>query len=202
MAHFVSQPLNHASATPAANRRRRALLTLPDPYDTRYPRPIWLRALRLAARAWWMPLAVYVVQAVTLVAATEQAARFTAPPDGGLVARALRVDWVPTFVIEQPIGLLVVVIGFVALLAALVGGFAAGWWAAADRRRETQVLLVRLARPEERLDAAFVQRALAPALAWQLRTAQVRRRMVGLVMGLVALAVGIALGLGALPPGS
>src|SRR5260370_26999794 len=109
MAHFVSQPLHQASTTPAATQRRPALLTLPDPYDTRYPRPIWLRALRLAASAWWMPLAVYVAQAVTLVVATEQAARFAAPPDGGLVARALRVEWVPTFVVEQPVGLLVVV---------------------------------------------------------------------------------------------
>ena len=167
MAHFVSQPLIQAYATPGGAQRRSALLTLPDPYDTRYPRPIWLRALRLAASAWWTPLAVYVSQAVTLVAATEQAARFAAPLDGGLVARALRIDWVPTFVVEQPAG-----------------------------------LLVRLARPEERLDAAFVQRALAPALAWRLRTARVRRRAATLVVGLAALGLGVALGLGALPPGS
>jgi hypothetical protein len=201
MAHFASQPLPRPLLSPSLAGQWRAMDALPDAYDTRYPRRWWQRALRLVASAWWAPVIVYLMQALTVVARAEQAERFAAAPDGGLVARALRVDWVPAFVLEQPAGLVLVVAGLTVLLFALAGGIAAGRWAAADRRREAEVLIVRLARPEERFDVAFVQRALAPALAWQLRTARVRRRITILLLVGVAVVAGVLLALGGPPPG-
>jgi hypothetical protein len=201
MAHFVSQPLLRPLASYPTSRSWRAAPLLPDAYDSRYPRRWWIRVLRLVASAWWAPLVVYLTQAATLLLLNERAARFTAVPDGAQVARALRIDWAPVFIVEQPAGLALLALGLLALLLALAAGVAAGRWAKVDRRREAEVLLVRLARPEERVSAAFVEQALAPALAWRLRTARLRRRLISLALALVAVVLGIMVALGARPIG-
>jgi hypothetical protein len=204
MAHFVSQPAMRSFPVPALPRTMqyvRYVSELHDVYDDRYPRRWWLRAIRLLASAWWTPLVVYLAQAVTLLLRAESAERFAAPPDGAMVAQALRVDWAPMFILDQPASLVFIVLGLVALLLALVGAVAAGRWAEEDRRQEAQVLTFRLARPDERLNAAFVRQALAPTLAWRLRTARIRRRLATLVLALISIAAGVLIALGAPPLG-
>jgi hypothetical protein len=207
MAHFISQPAMRPLAVPAFPRAERNaqpvryVAAQPDASDARYPRRWWLRAIRLLAGAWWAPLAVYLAQAAARLLLAERAMRFAAPPDGALVARALRIDWAPMFILEQPAGLVFIALGLVALLLALVGAVAAGRWAEADRREETQVLTFRLARPDERMSAAFVRQALAPALAWRLRTARIRRRLTTLALALASIAAGALIALGAPPLG-
>ena len=209
MAHFVSQPAMRpfpAFVSPRATpepqnvpQNVQYVSALPDPYDDRYPRHFWLRAFRMLASAWWAPLVVYLTQAAALLLLAEQAEQFAALPDGGMVARALHIGWAPMFILDQPAGLVIIVLGIVALLLALVGAIAAGRWAEADRRQEAQVLTFRLARPEERMNAAFVRQALAPALAWRLRTARIRRRIATLALALVSIAAGVLIAL-SLPP--
>ncbi len=207
MAHFVSQPMMRPVPAPVFSRVSRdaqPVMALPEAYDAhdvRYPRRWWLRALRALASAWWVPLAVYLTQASALLLLAEQAQHFAAPPDGAMLAQALRIDWAPMFILEQPAGLVILAIGLVALLVALVGGVAAGRWAKADRQREAEVLTFRLARPEERMNALFVRQALAPALAWRLRTARIRRNLVTLALAIAALAAGALIALGAHPLG-
>jgi hypothetical protein len=197
MAHFVSQPALRPfpALTPSRTAQNvqyvQYVSALPDAYDARYPRRWWPRALRVLASGWWAPLVVYLTQATALLLLAEQAARFAAPPDGGMVAQALHIDWAPAFILEQPAGLVIIVLGIVALLLAFIGLAAAGRWAEEDRRQEAQVLTFRLARPEERLNAAFVQQALAPALAWRLRTASIRRRLATLALASVSIAAGV-----------
>jgi len=202
MAHFVSQPAMRPFPVPALPRtvqNVQYVSELPDAYDDRYPRRWWLRAIRMLASAWWTPLVVYLAQAVAQLLLAESAARFAAPLDSAMVARALRVDWAPMFILDQPASLVFIVLGLVALLLALVCAIAAGRWAEEDRRQEARVLTFRLARPDERLDVAFVRQALAPALAWRLRTARIRRRLAALALALISIAAGVLIALGAPP---
>jgi hypothetical protein len=209
MAQFVSQPLTRPLAPPIFSKASReaqptfmpTAYALPDAYDSRYPRRFWMRAIRGLASAWWVPLVVYITQAATLLLLAEQAARFATPPDGMLVARALHVAWVPMFILEQPAGLVMLVFGLVALLLALIGGIAAGRWVKADRRLEAQVLMLRLARPEERANSTFLRNAIGPALAWRLNAARARRRLMTLALAIVSIAAGVLIALSARPIG-
>src|SRR5262249_51648005 len=150
-------------------RREGVLGALPDPYDTRYPRRLWLRAVRLAAGVWWLPLVVYVSQAMATLSWQLLIGDVAFLTDEHVMARALRLDWLPALVTTQPEGLIAVALSVMLLLGWLIGGFFVGRWAAEDRREEVQVLVLRLARPEERLDGRWMRRALAPALEWRLR---------------------------------
>src|SRR5262249_19501903 len=178
MAHFVSQPLAQYYAqyysqeltSPLTARREGVLSALPDPYDLRYPRRLRLRALRLAAGVWWLPLVVYVSQAMAMLGWQMLIGDYTFLTDEHAIARALRLEWLPALVMTQAEGLGAVALGVVLLLGWLIGGFFVGRWAAEDRRQEVRVLVLRLARPEERLDGRWMRRALAPALEWRIRT--------------------------------
>jgi len=203
MAHFVSQPLAQYYAQyhpqehtfPLTARQDGVLSALPDPYDPRYPRPLRQRALRLAAGVWWLPLVVYASQATAMVSWQMLIGDYTFLTDEHPVARALRLDWLPALVTTQPEGLVAVALGVMLLLGWLIGGFFVGRWAAEDRRQEARVLVLRLARPEERLDSRWMQRALAPALEWQMRKMRWRWRVTALLLTLAAVGGGVLLGL-------
>lgn len=208
MAHDISRPIGRDwQAKPALRTVSGPPIpllppgSLPDAFDARYPRRWWLRALRFVFGLWWLPLAVYLVQALTSLATHAIAHGLRSLASVPLVLAALRLRWALGLAAERPVGLVLLVAGGVALLAALMGGWRLGRWARADRVREAQVLVLRLARPEERTNPAWMRRALLPAMEWRLRQHRTRRRLATLALLALALAGGVALALKFVPAG-
>lgn len=202
MAHDISRPL--AGGWPASPAPRPVsgppipflpLGRLPDALDARYPRRWGRRALRFAAGVWWLPLAIYLAQAVTALAEHAVAHGPRSLVDARLLMAALRLGWAPGLAEERPVGVVVLAAGGTALLFALAGGWRVGRWARADRVREAQVLVLRLARPEERTDPTWMRRALLPAMEWRLRRHRVRHRLTTLATVALAVGGGVALAL-------
>lgn len=201
MAHFVSQPLLRGWSAPAPSAPSEApipfvpLGRLPDALDARYPRHGRQRALRFVAELWWLPFAIYLVQAAATLVRHALAQGPWSLADARLLLAALRLGWAPALASERPVGLVLLVASGVTLLVALMGGWSAGRWAQADRVREAQVLVLRLARPEERTNLAWMRRALLPAMEWRLRQHRVRRRLTTLALLALAVCGGVALAL-------
>src|SRR5262249_10286537 len=114
MTHFISQPLVNFYAQrqslPVAARREGPARALPDPYDIRYPRHLWLRTLRLGVSVWWLPLVFYISQALAMLGIRFLMDDVTLFTNEHAVVRALRLDWVPSLVAQQPAGLIVVML--------------------------------------------------------------------------------------------
>jgi hypothetical protein len=206
--HVVSQPLAWPSRPRSALASRflspspslPVPAPLPDAYDRRYPRRWWVRLVRFGAEVWWLPVVAYLAQAATLLAQQTAARGAGTLADGSVMAAALRLDWAQSIALEQPQALPLLALAAVALVLALVGAVRAGRWARADRALEAQVLVLRLARPHERMDPDWMERAMLPAMEWRLRQHRLRRRWAMLALVLLAAAVGAALALGHLPP--
>jgi len=212
--HYVSQPLvwpsrprsalaSHSpspSPSPSPSLPVSVPLPLPDAYDRRYPRRWWVRLARFAAGVWWLPVVVYLAQATALLAQQTATRGAGTLADGMVIAAALRLDWAQSIALEQPQTLPLVALAAVALVLALVGAVRAGRWARTDRVLEAQVLVLRLARPHERMDPLWMERAMLPAMEWRLRQHRMRRRRAMLALALLAAAAGAALALAHLPP--
>jgi hypothetical protein len=169
-------------------RLKQLLLTLPDPHDARYPRPLKFRIVRMLAAIWWAPLILYLGLSLATLLALYARFGITALLDSALLVRAFRLEPLMPLLSQQPALILAVpVVSLVALLLAIQ----TECWALADRQREAEILVLRLVRPSEWGDTFWMQQALAPALEWRLRMLRRRRIVLIVTLLLVAVACGV-----------
>jgi hypothetical protein len=157
---------------------------LPDPRDTRYPRPAWFAALREVAGAWWtllvIVLAVGLTRLVAQVVTGGVATVWNRDALAHALSRAFLLDRLSATVVQRPWLL-------APALLALLAVFLAARWALEDRRRETLTLTLRLLRMTRPVSLA---RGVAGILVrWA------HGRSLVLTLLLASVVTGVALGL-------